>query len=46
MCKFVTIRIYKWHEEPIDVVDVLWMSGIVLYQLSNYVCNSKFQQKY
>ena len=37
---FVTIGINERHEEPIDVVDILWMSSVVLYQLSNDVSNS------
>ena len=40
MTMFVTIGINERHEEPIDVVDILWMSSVVLYQLSNDVSNS------
>ena len=40
----VTIGINERHEEPIDVVDILWMSSVVLYQLSNDVSNSAAQK--
>ncbi len=39
----VAIRIDERHEEPVDVVDILWVSGVVLYQLSNDVSHSTFR---
>lgn len=42
MGELVAVGVDEWHEEPVDVVDVLWMGSIIFYQLSDDVSHAVF----